>query len=108
MKRMKWLLLIMIPAWSFTVPISCNNKKKASTTQENKDTDAPVVISPDAQLRTSVNQVLASYNGVQADINDGVVTLNGSIRRDDLQNLMMKLQELKPKKIENKLVITTN
>jgi len=103
MKNFKWLFMIMISAWSFTAPVSCKNKKDA-TTQENK-TDAPVVISPDNELRTSVNTVVSTYSGVQAEVKDGVVTLRGSIAKDRLQNLIMAIQELKPKKIENELVI---
>jgi len=103
MKNFKWLFMIMISAWSFTAPVSCKNKNKDATTQENKD--APVVISPDNELRTSVNAVVSTYTGVQAEVKDGVVTLRGSIAKDRLQNLIMALQELKPKKIENELVI---
>ena len=69
------------------------------------DMQAPVTISPDNTLRDSVNETLKSYNGVTATVNDGVVTLEGTIKKDDLQPLMMKLNSFQPKKIENKLVV---
>ena len=66
---------------------------------------APVVITADDPLRTSVDATVKTYPGVSATVNDGVVTLTGSIKRDDLQKLMVALNTLKPKKIENKLTI---
>ncbi len=104
MKRANWLLIVLIAAFSTTVSTSCKNKK-ADTTQQDKTTNAPVEINSDATLRTSVDNVLKSYDGVSADIKDGVVTLRGNIRQDDLQSLIMKVQELKPKKVENQLTI---
>jgi len=66
---------------------------------------APVVISPDETLNRSVTDAIKDYPGVKAEVKDGVVTLTGDIKRSDLQKLMMNLNSLKPKKIENKLTI---
>ena len=66
---------------------------------------APVEINSDETLTTSVNDVVKKYKGVEADVKDGVVTLRGEIKRDNLQNLIISLNELKPKKVENQLVI---
>jgi hyperosmotically inducible protein len=66
---------------------------------------APVEINPDSVLNTSVNEVVKTYNGVSATVKDGVVTLTGNIKRDQLPNLIKSVQELKPKKVENKLTI---
>ncbi len=103
MKKTIWLLVLFIAACSTTVSVSFKNKKAESTTQENKKDN--VEISSDATLRSSVNDVVKAYDGVQADVKDGVVTLRGNIRQDELQTLIMKVQELKPKKVENQLVI---
>ena len=65
----------------------------------------PVVITADDPLKISVDNTLRDYPGVTATINDGVVTLTGEIKKADLQKLMMALNSLKPKKVENKLVI---
>jgi hyperosmotically inducible periplasmic protein len=69
-------------------------------------TSAPVEINPDATLQQSVSTIISSMNltKVQATVKDGVVTLNGEIKKADLPTLMQKLNEIKPKKIENKLV----
>ncbi|HET6766141.1 MAG TPA: hypothetical protein VFH08_02040 [Chitinophagaceae bacterium] len=104
MKRANWLLIVLIAAFSTSVSTSCKNKK-ADTTQQDKSTNTAVEINPDATLRTSVDNVLRSYDGVSADVKDGVVTLRGNIKQDDLQTLIMKVQELKPRKVENQLTI---
>lgn len=104
MKRTNWLLILLIAAFSTTVSTSCKNKK-ADTTQQDKTTNTAVEINPDATLRTSVDNVLKSYDGVSADVKDGVITLRGNIKQDDLQSLIMKVQELRPKKVENQLTI---
>ncbi len=66
---------------------------------------APVQITPDDPLKVSVDSTIKNYPGVNATITDGVVTLTGNIKRSDLQKLMMALNTLKPRKIENKLTI---
>ena len=66
---------------------------------------APVVITADDPLKASVDATLKAYAGVSATVQDGVVTLTGEIKRADLQNLIKALNELRPKKIENKLTI---
>lgn len=66
---------------------------------------APVEISDDAPLKASVDEALRDYKDVTATIQNGVVTLQGSIERDDLQKLMMKLNSLNPRKVENKLIL---
>lgn len=104
MKKNSLLLILLIAAFSASVSTSCKNKK-ADTTLQDKTTNTSVEVNSDATLRTSVDNVLRSYDGVSADIKDGVVTLRGNIRQDDLQSLIMKVQELKPKKVENQLTI---
>lgn len=67
----------------------------------------PVVINPDETLQQTVGAAITAMNlsKVQAAVKDGVVTLTGEIKKADLPSLMQKLNELKPKSIENKLVI---
>jgi osmotically-inducible protein OsmY len=72
---------------------------------EPEVTTAPVEINADSVLSTSVNEVVKTYNGVTATVVNGVVTLSGNIKRDQLPNLIKSVQELKPKKVENKLTI---
>jgi len=67
---------------------------------------APVEITSDETLKNTVAEAIRAYQGVKADVKDGVVTLIGEIKRSELQNLMAKVNELKPKKVDNsKLVI---
>ncbi len=68
---------------------------------------APVVINPDTTLQETANSAISALSlpKVEAAVQDGVITLTGEIKKSELQGLMMKLNELKPKKIENKLTI---
>ena len=68
---------------------------------------APVVINPDETLQTAVSAILADQkqSKVTAAVKDGVVTLTGEIKKADLPALIQKLNEIKPKKIDNKLVV---
>ncbi len=66
---------------------------------------AAVVINPDNDLDKSVGKVIKAYNGVSATVVGGVVTLSGEIKREQLQPLIQSIQELKPKKVDNKLTI---
>ncbi|MCE3283698.1 MAG: hypothetical protein K0Q66_2435, partial [Chitinophagaceae bacterium] len=57
-------------------------------------------------LRSSLAGVVKSYDGVQADVNGGVVTLRGTIQDNaKLQDLMMAVNALRPKRVDNQLVI---
>lgn len=66
---------------------------------------AAVIINSDSTLDKSVSDVVKAYDGVSATVVGGVVTLSGEIKRNELQPLIQSLQELKPKKVENKLTI---
>ncbi|MDR7372826.1 BON domain-containing protein [Flavobacterium aquidurense] len=66
---------------------------------------AAVVINSDADLDKSVGKVVKAYDGVSATVVGGVVTLSGEIKRSQLAPLIQSVQELKPKKVENKLTI---
>jgi hyperosmotically inducible periplasmic protein len=63
---------------------------------------APVV-SADDPLIKAVTDATKDFPGVKADVKDGVITLTGEIKKASLPKLMMALNTLKPKKIENKL-----
>lgn len=66
---------------------------------------AAVIVNSDSTLDKSVSDVVKAYDGVSATVAGGVVTLSGEIKRNQLQPLMQSVQELKPKKVENKLTI---
>ena len=67
---------------------------------------AEVQITADDPLKSSADQVVSKYTGVQAEVNGGVVTLRGTIDdRDKLQQLMQEINALNPKSVDNQLVI---
>jgi hyperosmotically inducible periplasmic protein len=66
---------------------------------------APVTITADDPLHTSVQQVIQKYPGAQAEVNDGVITVRGELKREDWQKLRPELDALRPKKVENQLVL---
>ena len=67
---------------------------------------AKVEVTDDAPLRSSTEKVISKYDGVQADVNGGIITVRGTIDdRDKLQQLIMELQALRPKNVQNQLVI---
>ncbi len=66
---------------------------------------APVVIAVDSTLVNGVNLLLKNYKSVTAAVNDGVVTLTGTAKRDELPRLMQAIMALRPKSVDNKLTI---
>lgn len=66
---------------------------------------APVEVSTDDALTTGVRDATKDHPTVTATVNDGVITLTGEIKRDQLPKLMQTLNTLNPKKIENQLTI---
>ena len=65
---------------------------------------APAV-NPDSELTKGVTDATKDFPTVTAAVNNGEITLTGSIKRADLQKLMQTLNTLKPKKINNQLTI---
>lgn len=66
---------------------------------------AAVIINSDADLDKSVHKIVDAYDGVSVTVVGGIITLSGEIKKDQLQPLMQSVQELKPKKVDNKLTI---
>ena len=75
----------------------------------NNLTTTPVVvvptIAPDSALTQGVTDATKDYPSVTAVVNNGEITLTGTIKRADLQKLMQSLQSLNPSKINNQLTI---
>ena len=64
-------------------------------------TTAPVTIAMDDPLNAAVKDAIKDFPTVTSSVSDGAITLKGEIQKADLQKLMMVLQSLKPKKVEN-------
>ncbi|HEY5371342.1 MAG TPA: BON domain-containing protein [Hanamia sp.] len=65
---------------------------------------APTV-SPDSALSQGVTDATKDFPTVKAAVNNGEITLTGSIKRADLKRLMQSLNSLNPTKINNQLTI---
>ena len=66
---------------------------------------APVEITVDDPLAKALVDATKDFPTVKATVKDGVITLTGEIKKASLPTLMMVLNSLNPKKIENKLTI---
>ncbi|MEO6638495.1 MAG: BON domain-containing protein [Ginsengibacter sp.] len=66
---------------------------------------APVQINDDSTLTQGVKDATKDFPSVTANVNNGVITLNGDIKRSDLKTLMMSINTLNAKKVENHLTI---
>jgi hypothetical protein len=95
---------------------SCKSKSKTGTestesTPSTTDTataapqPAPVEISTDDALKTGVRDATKDFPDVTATVENGEITLTGTITRDKLPTLMASLNSLQPKKINNNLTI---
>ncbi|WP_318640941.1 BON domain-containing protein [Flavobacterium ardleyense] len=79
--------------------------KNVKSVLDNAITQAAPTVTPDNMLQNKIDAILVSYPLVTASINDGLVTLNGTIERAELPKLMQKVNETQPKKVENLLKI---
>ena len=68
-------------------------------------TPAPVVIAEDSALLSGIARVEKNFKGVTATVKDGVVTLTGTVKRDELPRVMQAVMALRPKNVENKLTV---
>ena len=65
----------------------------------------PITIAADDPLAKSVTDATKDFPTVNAAVNKGVITLTGEIKKASLPKLMMALNSLHPKKIDNKLTV---
>ena len=113
-------LTLLISAALFTV--SCKDKKEDKNIDANSTTNtgqdvtgdtstsstqsAPTTTSPAATVtEDQLKDAIKDYPNVTATVNNGEVTLTGSIKRDDLPALMQRVQALNPTKVNNNLSI---
>ncbi|AFD08067.1 BON domain-containing protein [Solitalea canadensis] len=66
-----------------------------------------VTINPDDVLKTTIENSFTQkgITGVSFAIADGVVTLTGKVKKDDLMKVMQAVNEAKPRKVVNQLTI---
>ena len=95
---------------------SCRGKSSQTTTTDTavtapadntvtKKPDTAVIISADDSLKNMIKDATKDFPGVTATVDQGVITLTGNITRDKLPKLMMSVNALHPKKVNNNLTI---
>ncbi|HEX8357460.1 MAG TPA: BON domain-containing protein [Segetibacter sp.] len=108
--KLKMLAAGLILSTSLSVT-SCKSKPKDTGTSIDTTTTvapaptAPVEITADDALTTSLKDATKDYPGVNATVNNGEITLTGEVQRAKLPDLMQTLNSLRPKKINNQLTI---
>jgi len=66
---------------------------------------APVVLNGDEMLKRSAEQQVKDYPRVKAEVKDSVITLIGSIKKDDEQKLLNELNTVHAKGVKNELTL---
>ncbi len=92
---------------------SCHSSTKDQPPAASVNTDstagtrpaAPVEVATDDSLKMGIKDAVKDYPGVSATTDNGEITLTGNIDRSRLSNLMMSLNSLHPKKINNNLTV---
>ena len=111
---LKSLICVLIFSAGLT-SMSCKSKTKntdntttaspVDSTSSMIDTATTIQVSPDATLQKGVEDAVKDYPDVKATVENGEITLTGDISRDRLPKLMMALNSLHPKKINNNLTV---
>ncbi|OQP63654.1 hypothetical protein A4R26_16925 [Niastella populi] len=111
-------MTFMLLAALFT--FSCKGKEEDksidATSTENTGRDvtgdtstatSPITTTTDSMTvnEDQLRDAIKDYPNVTATVNNGEVTLTGSIERDQLPKLMQRVQALNPKKVNNNLSI---
>lgn len=66
---------------------------------------ASIIYKPDDSLSASVSDVVKHFKSIQAEVNNGVISLDGEIKKIQLPKLMAKLNSLNPVMIDNNLAV---
>lgn len=64
-----------------------------------------VEIKSEYDLNVAIYDVLTAYNGVNALVTTDAITLTGTIKKEQLPDLMKSIKQLTKRKIENKLSV---
>jgi hypothetical protein len=108
-------MVLLIFATALTTS-SCKSKEKnnnatnvdtASTATVDTSTavTAPPATTADDSLRTQLKDATKDYPDVTATVDNGEVTLTGTISKQKLPKLMQAVHALNPKKVNNNLTI---
>ena len=112
LEKLRSGIMLLVVAAALTTS-SCKDKAKEKDTTTSAtpgDTasasaiDTSTVVTDDA-LTTQLKDATKDYPGVTATVDNGEVTLTGTIKRDKLQDLLQAVHALNPAKVNNKLTI---
>ncbi|MBC7554792.1 MAG: hypothetical protein H7257_12530 [Taibaiella sp.] len=103
--------LVAVTLFSASQFIACKGKTPEQATTDTMTAPpavpptAPVDIASDDQLTNNVKDATKDFPGVTATVSNGEITLTGGITREGLPRLMMALNALQPKKVNNNLTV---
>jgi len=114
------VMAVFFSATLFTV--SCKSKEEDKSIDANSTTNtgrdvtgdtatstmdsAPMTTSPGATVsEDQLKDAIKDYPNVTATVNNGEVTLTGSVSKSELPKLMQRIQALNPTKVNNNLSI---
>jgi osmotically-inducible protein OsmY len=109
---MKTTVILLIFSAGLMV-LSCKGKEKEkdintttnADTMTTADTSGAVTTAPATVTEAQLLDATKDFPGVQATVNNGEVTLTGTISRENLPRLMQSIQALNPTKVNNNLTI---
>ena len=96
--------LLLLLGGSYSCKGKNNNQNTDTTTTTTEPTTtAPVVVNEDDELRNGVKDATKDFPDVNASVDNGVITLTGSIERSRYPTLKQSLDALRPKQVVNNL-----
>jgi osmotically-inducible protein OsmY len=110
LRTMKGTVMLLIFSAGLLV-LSCKGKEKEkdlnttnADTMTTADTSA-LTTAPETVTEAQLKDATKDFPDVQATVNNGEVTLTGTISRENLPRLMQSVQALNPTKVNNNLTI---
>jgi osmotically-inducible protein OsmY len=119
LQKLRSAMLLLILAAGLTTT-SCKSKTNDNNTNSSTNVDTAASTTPmdtsgaatntsstatDDSLRTQLKDATKDYPNVTATVDNGEVTLTGTISRAKLPKLMQSVHALNPKKVNNNLTI---
>jgi osmotically-inducible protein OsmY len=119
LQKLRSAMLLFILAAGLTTT-SCKSKTNDNNTNSSTNGDTAASVTPmdtsgaaanasstatDDSLRTQLKDATKDYPNVTATVDNGEVTLTGTISREKLPKLMQSVHALNPKKVNNNLTI---
>jgi len=90
-------------------PSAIKTEIEQKENSNSEDNNVPIVINPDQTMRVTLTDALTAsgINNVRVAVADGTVILTGNASRTDLPKIMHIVSTFNPKKIINKLILSS-